>query len=112
MSEVTTPDLQILLRARELVAAGWTQGESARDAGGKKISPFSYKAVCFCALGATHRAEEELGATTAIWDSAIRKLHPFTEKWNVAGWNDTPGRTQADVLAAFDAAIAEARRAG
>jgi hypothetical protein len=106
-----TPELQILLHARELVAAGWTQGEFARDERGKRVSPFSAKAVSFSTGAALDRAGDNLGLPVSDWNAARRWLHPYTGEL-VEAWNDVLGRTQAEAVGVFDAAIADARRAG
>lgn len=48
-------------RAYELIrdAQNWTQHAEARTATGKPCSPFSSRAICFCAWGALLRAARE-----------------------------------------------------
>jgi hypothetical protein len=92
--------LAVLTAARALVERGWTQGEYARHKNGRPIGPAEPNAVCWCATGAIMATGKSLAADLAVYhlgdalgDSVLR-------------WNDTPGRTQAEVLALFDRAIA------
>lgn len=88
-------DMIVLEKARERIAQGWCQATYGKDA---KV----------CLLGAlnfavTGRADE---------DQYARLLGFRTRGWKTAGtvafeWNDATGRTQAEVLARFDAAIAK-----
>lgn len=50
----------VLLLSSEIVAQGWTQGVSARDADGYAVRIDSPKATCFCAAGAIARAAMKL----------------------------------------------------
>lgn len=93
---------EILRRARDRIATPerWTQGAYRRDANGKKCNPD--EAVCWCSVG----------AITSICN--IRKREdwaPVDFLGEVVGdrigvWNDAPNRTHAEVLDAFDRAIA------
>lgn len=90
-----TTTREILVKARALVERGWVQGRFSRMKRGKE---------CFCAVGAICRAAGEaqachrLGALKAVEDEIPQELL-------LSQWNDAPGRTQAEVLAAFDKAI-------
>ena len=94
----------ILRKARGFIARGWTQGEYARDAEGVPVNSRHPSAVCWCASAALHATdnygEERLAAYRGLC-AAIG-----TNGFQLFEWNDTPGRTQAEVLAAFDQAIA------
>jgi len=100
---VTT--LEILVKARELIAEPerWTQGAFARDEHGfsRYVCPGEFDYTCYCASGALRAAG---GYTTHPAYNAIHTGGPA-----VCVWNDAPGRTHAEVLAAFDAAIATER---
>lgn len=102
---------EILKAAREKVAAGWTQGENARDEDGNPVGAGA--AACWCAYGAIDAATPREGLGYAefyrVRSDAMLILRdaiglPGTNR--IADWNDAPGRTQAEVLAAFDRAIA------
>jgi hypothetical protein len=90
-----------LRAARALVEKGWTQGAYARTKTGKECPDRSLHAKCWCASGAIWRvcAHDGIGFSEAHkqLSAAINKPIPY--------WNDAPGRTQAEVLAAFDRAI-------
>jgi hypothetical protein len=96
---------QLLIEARALVEKGWCQGASARNDRGMLTEFFGNKAVTFCMSGAL-----------------CRLMNPVLEPWRKANdilasvvgcgigvWNDRPERTQAEVLEAFDNALAIVR---
>lgn len=85
-------DREFLQAVRKLVAAGWCQ-KAFRDH------------ERYCPVGAAYEA---LGATAGDYCPQARrigKLLGFTKCYRLTDWNDSPERTQADVLARIDAAI-------
>jgi hypothetical protein len=96
--------LETLKAARQLISdpAKWTQGEFARDADGNEVKAWSEDATCFCAYGAIQHVteREDSEADFVLWKACMSKFQ--TE---VIVLNDT--HTHAEVLALFDAAIAE-----
>ncbi len=97
--------LETLRAARQLISdpAKWTQGEMARDADGNGISANNDLATCYCSFGAIQFVNKE---STQI--AASRHLdHLCLSKFGISVdvFNDT--HTHAEVLALFDAAIAE-----
>ena len=99
-----TTTLEILRAARAKIERPecWTKGELARDAAGNSVTPDSAEAVCWCPVGAIH-------ASTLIGHERFCARHVIVnaiDSLNIGGWNDAPERTHAEVLAAFDAAIA------
>ena len=102
--------MDVLSAARELVAkeGGWTQRHYARGADGTYADFNHKKAVCFCTLGALYRVG--LPEPSALNDAESLLLKAAGVE-NIVVWNDAPGRTQADVVALFDAAIASLRAA-
>jgi len=118
MSEEQKSAVDVLKRARELLANGWKQGWFAYDAGGQETSSFSRDAVCFCCHGAIDRAVFEIArgrndysvwpieaTATSLLMKAIHRNVGSTFEPCIADWNDAPERTQDEVLAAFDEAI-------
>ncbi len=97
-------------QARGFLAQGWTQNASARDSIGHSTEPDDQDAVCWCIGGAIDRALMDVDQfwpiRTAAFDG-IAKLLPSSQ-YGVSGWNDATGRTQAEVLAVLDQAIANA----
>jgi hypothetical protein len=90
-----------LRKAKALIERGWTQGAFARRANGRVIGYESDDASCFCIAGALMRV-------TPLISDFERLCHPLTRATGsprLDHWNDAPGRTQAEVLAAFDKAI-------
>lgn len=97
----------LLRAARALIADPdrWTTGCAARDAHGQSVMPEQLEAVRFDGIGALFRltpGEPELR------DRAIIALEIVAGSWMWAAWQDAPGRTHAEVLTAFDRAIATA----
>ena len=86
-----------LRAARKLITpdGAWTQKAAARDSAGSKVDPASPLAECWCVFGAVRR----FGQSASAWDALRKVIGP------PISFNDTPGRTQAEVLAAFDTAI-------
>ncbi len=96
--------LETLKAARQLITdpAKWTQGEYARDADGNEVRAWSEDAACFCAYGAIQRVTgvEDNEADFFLMRACTKKFEV-----EVIHLNDT--HTHAEVLALFDAAIAE-----
>jgi hypothetical protein len=95
----------VLERARELISEPEhrTKGSYARTANGMGTSPRASGAVCWCMIGAVIR---EAGDSALAGDTLALLLKVIPTK-SAAVFNDTS--THADVLAAFDKAIALGR---
>jgi hypothetical protein len=100
----------LLSGARKLIAFSWTQDADARDADGFPIDPSSPDAVCWSLLGALVAGYERLlwsdGERAALEELArtCLLLGDVLDSDSLTDWNNVPGRTQADVLAALDRA--------
>ena len=101
MNDVT----DVLVKARNLISEPerWTQNHSARNAFGDWTDTLSAEAVCWCAVGAIARVAPDKES----WNGAIAQLKIETKPLSVGDFNDT--HTHAEVLAAFDKAIAESK---
>lgn len=95
--------LETLKAARDLISdpARWTQVVFARDSIGMDVEPTSYRAVCFCSIGAIRKFERKMSDAEKTLLGVCSKIHDTY----VEEFNDT--HTHAEVLALFDAAIAE-----
>jgi hypothetical protein len=100
----------ILENGRALVAQGWTQGASARDREGNAVHPWSADARSWSILGAIICGDESHQGRTGIGQLAetVMEVADAIGTASLNRWNDEPGRTQEDALAAFDAATASA----
>jgi hypothetical protein len=100
----------VLQNGRDLIVQGWTQGASARNRDGRPVHPWSGDARSWSVLGAvicgdeTHQGRVPIG----LLADAVMALAGSLGTASLNDWNDEPGRTQADALAGFDAAIASA----
>jgi hypothetical protein len=94
---------RMMAEACERVVTGWCQGDIAQDEDGRPVGAGSSEA----------RRWSMLGALLASWDGgpveelgqAVTSLHTSTEQSPLEVWNDRPGRTQEDVVVAFERAM-------
>ncbi len=99
--------LEVLLRGRARIEEGWCQG----------VSRIIGSNTAWCATGAVEDGMDERGALNARYsalDTLDAALPPLQEirrgrGIGIPAWNDDPERTQADVLALYDRAIADER---
>lgn len=97
--------IRVLVRARELIRVGWCQHYFVYNA------PSGH--LAYCASGAIFRMLDELTFMDAPTDLDISDAHMALGRtiWgSVTHWNDLPGRTQQDVLDAFDLTIERLER--
>lgn len=95
-------------KARISTPDRWTQGASARNAFGLHVTPFSEHATCYCGYGAiwsikNHGVLRHESSETYL-SLSVGRHFPY--------YNDEPGRTHEEVMAAFDKAIQLAEEAG
>lgn len=100
----------ILTAAADLIEkpGAWTQGAFARDEHGCSTGWRSEDAKCFCVSGAITRAGDRPAGLNRAW----QVFNDWTIKRgfsHLARFNDAPGRTQAEVVAALREAAALAR---
>ena len=106
---------KILRRARRILTPpeAWCQNANARDAAGNCCDPGDAAAARWCIDGALARAGGNANldtlATTNHWKAVAVQLKPRTAGFgSLTIWNDRPRRTQRQVLALLDRAIAAA----
>lgn len=90
----------------------WTQNEFARDAAGRAVYHTSSLATCWCARGAiaaVNDEEDDHTANNRNWKAAAQ-LMGFHDVHDIEQWNDAPGRTQAEVVAALREAARQSSR--
>lgn len=93
----------IVAEASGRVLTGWCQGSIAQDEDGEAVD----------ALSSDARRWSTLGALLASWGggpvedlrAAVAAVHDSVEQAPLEVWNDRPGRTRNDVVAAFERAI-------
>jgi hypothetical protein len=106
----TVSPFEILDSARDLVARGWCQNTMAQDSHGAGVDPSSRHACAWSASGAVLAAWRSTCPTDEALDRAFTSL--VHANLALAGsvpitpdeWNDANGRTQEQVLQAFDRA--------
>jgi hypothetical protein len=96
--------VEVLTKARALVERGWTQRASARNERGEIVPTTSDAACTWCALGALSVCGLDGSWVPAA--AALAVANFGTSDAHIPTWNDAPERTQAEVVAAFDRAIA------
>ncbi len=93
-----------LKQVRDLLEKGWTQEASARDADGEPLLSTDTRACSFCILGAVWRAVA--GHDNPMESRLVYALrNAIGEDAKLVAYNDTPGRTQDEILALVDKAI-------
>jgi hypothetical protein len=106
-TEVNMKDVRaILVRAKELVTSGWTQFWYACDEDGSSCDSFSNEARCWCSHGALTRSRVDLDCALTSRSEASEIFRVANDIENITIWNDAPERTQSEVIAAFEKAIA------
>lgn len=95
-----------LHEVRELLARGWCQGAYAKTDRGRPIGPNETPATCFCLTGACIRVVGD-GPGMSGFLAHLRETLELRgwEYHSIPIWNDSPGRTQAEVLALVDETI-------
>ena len=96
--------IAVLTRARELISEErhWCRGMYARAWFFLPVRPEFKAARRYCALGAIMRAAHELQLPTSRASAALKRQTGSL----IPNWNDSPRRSHAEVLAAFDGALA------
>lgn len=103
VGEIVTT-IEVLREARALVAKGWCQNENAFNSEGKMVHARDPSACRWCVNGALMVASGGvIPCQSTAWDR-IRDSNRIPLALDE--WNDEPERTQAEVVAAFDRAIA------
>lgn len=118
MEVVTLRALKVLTEARALLSdsANWVQNTPARNRKGTPTDPTSLTACAWCMMGAIHRAAYDAKEPPAVALLAARALASVCAASSllaptIVSFNDDRRRTHAEVVAAFDRAIAELRGA-
>lgn len=101
---------EVLRAAQRKIAKpeAWCKGRFATDAKGEDIASRSTDAASWCMRGAICAVSSSDHDATC----ARELLERVTGARNLAHWNDDPGRTHAEVLAAFDRAAEMAEGEG
>ena len=94
-----------MIEVRGKVVQGWCQGCSARDAAGECVGATDRRAVAWCLDGAFMACGVAHGVSRADCSLCSSFASVGIEADAISGWNDTKGRTQAEVLALLDRAI-------
>ncbi len=79
----------------------WTQDAYARDSrGSSAVERLSPTAVCWCIAGGIDRSIGAIGTVAGLEArKLVARVLNLSAGYGAALWNDTPGRTQAEVVA-------------
>jgi hypothetical protein len=90
------------------VRVGWCQGAVALDESGDAVEPSSGRAASWSLLGSLVAASDgppEVGEVSLpALARAMAALADVIEDRSLAGWNDSPTRTQREVIAVLERA--------
>lgn len=95
-----------LHEARQLIEKGWCQVDSAQTADGTHSYYKSGDAVKFCMLGAHANVSYFSVGNSSLFGPMNEVISRFVPKGDMSGYNDAEGRTQAEILAVYDKALA------
>jgi hypothetical protein len=96
---------EVLREAADLIErTGLAKKAYARSASGRRVGPFSERAVAFCAMGAIDRVAG--GAIRPGWEAGC-KVSARIEGATITQWNDAPKRTASEVIAKLREVAAE-----
>jgi hypothetical protein len=91
------------MKAIDYIRKGWTQGNYARNVTGSECDYDSLEATCWCAMGAIRAAYRvNFEGITAL--NCLLKIISAPHNYNIVDWNDSPNRTHAEVIEAFEKA--------
>ena len=108
-------EVEIILRdaAALIESRGWTQGACARTESGARVEWNSNRAARWCASGAILHCSPDTAAmilTNTLSRARCALVSVVGE--SIAAWNDAPGRTQGEVVAALRLAADRAQDTG
>ena len=96
--------LELLRAGRERIARGWCQEDYAQDDQGAPALPWGSKACRWCASGALEFGDSSDDCRQEAWEALSAEIPGVSVR--VTDFNDFMGRTQVEVLALYDRAIA------
>ncbi len=96
----------LVLDARDLIERGWCQNSPALSGTGRAVEPTSAHARRWSALGALVAAYRSSAPHETLARSAFALARRALARraGDLITWNDEPGRTRTEVLAAFQGA--------
>lgn len=99
-------DLQLLKAVREKLTpqGAWTQNVYARNSNGDVVSSRDFDAVSWCILGAADMGDRR------GYEGQLADAMGFKSAGRMENWNDRSRRTQTQIIARLDAAIARTQR--
>lgn len=90
------------MKAYELLEQmGWCQGANARNWAGKKVDPHHKSACRFCLIGALDKIYDATSIAMMEAKLALYQQRVIPHNMGLAEWNDAPGRTKEEVIAAL-----------
>lgn len=106
--------IEVLEEAKTLLEKGWTQGEFAKDATGRPVSPSLEGACVFCMVGAVDRAsnfddEGSCDVRGKAYAALTHEVLSSSGSRTIVSFNDAAGRTKEEVIGLFERAISKSK---
>ena len=106
----TQTTLDALTGMREILSVGWCQGKFSKNVHGEPVSPSCMTAIEWCLIGAIQKYQTSVGIRLETHEinhvfDTLRTTLELANTKTLVGWNDTPHRTQKQVLELFDKTI-------
>lgn len=81
-----------------LIASGWCRGAEARNRSGSAVEAVDHAATAWSLRGALAAVSQRPDAEADALRDALWGISGVIPDWELDGWNDAAGRTQADTL--------------
>lgn len=95
---------EFLHETATLIRRGWCWDADARDPDGTPVAASDPAATAWSLMGAIVRVSEQQDAELGALSDALWGISGVIPDASLDGWNNAPGRSQAETLAMLDAA--------
>jgi hypothetical protein len=87
-----------LFETAALIREGWCSGADALDGAGQPVAVSAPAAKAWSLTGALARVSDRPNASLQSLSDALWGISGAIPDWSLDGWNNTPGRSQAQTL--------------